>query len=149
MTDTGDYYETLGVPRDADAETIKGAFRQLAHRYHPDVSTEPDAEQRFREIAEAYGVLSGPDRRARYDEQGSAGLTGASAEDLWGGIDFTDIFGSRAPSFGTLFERLFGTAAAGPQPGEDPAPVHKSASSAEAPGSVRGPAATGPSWSVR
>jgi molecular chaperone DnaJ len=119
MTITGDYYETLGVPRDADAETIKGAFRQLAHRYHPDVSTEPDAEQRFREIAEAYGVLSDPDRRARYDEQGSAGLAGASAEDLWGGIDFTDIFGSRAPSFGTLFERLFGPAAVGPQPGED------------------------------
>ena len=119
MTVTGDYYETLGVPRDADTETIKGAFHQLAHRYHPDVSTEPDAEQRFREIAEAYGVLSDPARRASYDQQGAAGLAGASAEDLWGGIDFTDIFGSRAPSFGTLFERLFGPAATGPQPGDD------------------------------
>ena len=116
MTVRGDYYEILGVPRDADTKTIKSAFRQLAHRCHPDVSTEPDAEQRFREIAEAYGVLSDPAKRASYDEQGSAGLAGASAEDLWGGIDFTDIFGSQAPSFGNLFERLFGSSAADPQP---------------------------------
>ena len=108
MTVSGDYYGILGVPRDADTKAIKSAFRQLAHRCHPDVSTEPDAEQRFREIAEAYGVLSDPAKRARYDEQGSAGLAGASAEDLWGGIDFTDIFGSQAASFGNLFEQLFG-----------------------------------------
>ena len=111
MTVAGDYYETLGVPRDADTETIKSAFRQLAHRYHPDVSTEPDAEQRFREIAEAYGVLSDPAKRASYDAQGSAGVAGATAEDLWGGIDLADIFGSGAPAFGSLFERLFGPAA--------------------------------------
>ena len=104
----GDYYEVLGVPRDADAKTIKKAFRQLARRYHPDISTEPDAEQRFKEIAEAYGVLSDPARRASYDAQGSAGLAGATAEDLWGGIDFTDIFGSGAAAFGNLFERLSG-----------------------------------------
>jgi len=79
-----DYYEVLGVPRDADERAIKDAFRQLARRYDPDVSTEPDAEQRFREIAEAYGVLSDPAKRASYDAQGSAGLAGASAEDLWG-----------------------------------------------------------------
>ena len=114
-----DCYEVLGVPRDADTKTIKDAFRQLARRYHPDTSTEPDAEQRFKEIAEAYGVLSDPARRASYDAQGSAGLAGATAEDLWGGIDFTDIFGSGAAAFGNLFERLFGPAAAGPQRGED------------------------------
>ena len=119
MTGSGDYYEVLGVPRDADAKTIKNAFRQLARRYHPDTSTEPDAEQWFKEIAEAYGVLSDPARRASYDAQGSAGLAGATAEDLWGGIDFTDIFGSGAPAFGSLFERLFGPAAAGPPRGED------------------------------
>jgi molecular chaperone DnaJ len=119
MITRGDYYETLGVPRSADTETIKSAFRRLAHHYHPDVSTEPDAEQRFREIAEAYSVLSDPAQRASYDDQGSAGLEGASAEDLWGGINFTDVFGSRAASFGNLFERLFGPAAAGPQPGDD------------------------------
>ncbi len=119
MTVCGDYYEALGVPRDADPETIKSAFRQLAHRYHPDVSTEPDAEQRFKEIAEAYGVLSDPAKRASYDAQGSAGLAAATAEDLWGGIDFADIFGSGAPAFGSLFERLFGPAAASLRRGED------------------------------
>ena len=119
MTASGDYYQVLGVPHDADAKTIKNAFRQLARRYHPDTSTEPDAEQRFKEIAEAYGVLSDPAKRASYDAQGSAGLAGATAEDLWGGIDFTDIFGPAAPAFGGLFERLFGPPAAGPPRGED------------------------------
>ena len=119
MIISGDYYEVLGVPRDADTKTIKNAFRQLARRYHPDTSTEPDAEQRFKEIAEAYGVLSDPARRASYDAQGSAGLAGATTEDLWGGIDFADIFGSGAAAFGSLFERLFGPPAAGPPRGQD------------------------------
>jgi len=119
MTGSGDYYEVLGVPRDAGTETIKAAFRRLARRYHPDISTDPDAEQRFKEIAEAYGVLSDPARRASYDAQGSAGLAGATAEDLWGGIDFTDIFGSGATAFGGLFERLFGPATAVPPRGQD------------------------------
>ena len=119
MTVSGDYYEVLGVPRDADTKTIKNAFRQLARRYHPDTSTEPDTEERFKEIAEAYGVLSDPARRASYDAQGSAGLAGATAEDLWGGIDFADIFGSGAAAFGSLFERLFGPPAAGQQRGQD------------------------------
>ena len=119
MTVSGDYYEVLGVPRHADTKTIKDAFRQLARRYHPDISTEPDAEQRFKEITEAYGVLSDPARRASYDAHGSAGLDGGTAEDLWGGIDFADIFGSGAPAFGNLFERLFAPAAAAPQRGED------------------------------
>jgi len=119
MTVSRDYYEVLGVPRNADTETIKNAFRQLARRYHPDISTEPDAEQRFKEIAEAYGVLSDPAKRASYDARGSAGLAGATTEDLWGGIDFTDIFGPGAATFGSLFERLFGSPAARPQRGED------------------------------
>ena len=119
MTIPCDYYEVLGVPRDADTTTIKDAFRKLARRYHPDISTEPDAEQRFKEIAEAYGVLSDPAKRASYDAQGSAGLAGATAEDLWGGIDFADIFGPGAGVFGSLFERLFGPSAVGTQPGGD------------------------------
>jgi len=119
MTVSGDYYEVLGVPRDSDTKTIKDAFRQLARRYHPDTSTEPDAEQRFKEIAEAYGVLSNPAKRASYDAQGSAGLAGATAEDLWGGIDFADIFGSGSAAFGSLFERLFGPPAASPLRGQD------------------------------
>ena len=119
MTVSRDYYEVLGVSRDADTQAIKNAFRQLARRYHPDTSTEPDAEQRFKEIAEAYGVLSNPAKRASYDAQGSAGLAGATAEDLWSGIDLADIFGSGAAAFGSLFDRLFGPPAAGPQRGED------------------------------
>ncbi|MGE5132231.1 MAG: DnaJ domain-containing protein, partial [Gemmatimonadota bacterium] len=113
-----DYYQVLGVPRDADARAIKDAFRRLARRYHPDTSTEPDAEDRFKEIAEAYGVLSDPARRRDYDATGFAGLAGASPEDLWGGIDFADVFGA-AEGFGDLFGRLFGHAAAGPPRGGD------------------------------
>ena len=113
MNTRRDYYQVLGVPRDADAKALKKAFRQLARRYHPDTSTDPDAEQRFREIAEAYGVLSDPARRAAYDAHGFAGLAGASAEDLWGGIDFAGIFGPGVPGFGGLFERLFGRPEAG------------------------------------
>jgi len=118
MSGRRDYYQVLGVPRDADARALKQAFRQLARRYHPDTSTDPDAGQRFREIAEAYGVLSDPARRASYDAGGLAGLAGASAEDLWGGIDFTGIFGPGVPGFGGLFERLFGQPE-GPPRGED------------------------------
>jgi molecular chaperone DnaJ len=112
MADRRDYYEVLGVPHGADDKTIKNAFRQLARRYHPDVSAEPDADQRFREIAEAYGVLSDPAKRASYDARGFAGVAGVSAEDLWGGIDFSDVFGPGLPGLGGLFERLFGPAGA-------------------------------------
>lgn len=77
-----DYYEVLGVPRDADAKTIKDAFRQLALRYHPDRCKEPGAEERFKEIAEAYAVLSDPQKRSQYDERGFAGVAGFSPEDL-------------------------------------------------------------------
>jgi len=119
MTAQRDYYQVLGVPRDADEATIKNAFRRLARRYHPDTSTEPDGPERFREIAEAYGVLSDPAKRASYDAQGFAGLAGATAEDLWGGIDFADVFGPGAPGFGDLLEWLFGTTAGPPPRGED------------------------------
>ncbi len=111
-----DYYEVLGVPRDADAKTIKSAFRRLARRYHPDTSSEPDAQERFREVAEAYSVLSDPDKRARYDARGFAGVGGQTPEDVWGGIDFSDVFGAGAPVFGGLFDRLFGRAAAARAP---------------------------------
>jgi molecular chaperone DnaJ len=69
-----DYYELLGVARDADEQAIKKAFRRLARQLHPDVSSEPDAEQRFREITEAYEVLSSSETRALYDRYGHAGL---------------------------------------------------------------------------
>lgn len=65
-----DYYATLGVPHDADGDTIKKAYRKLARRYHPDVSREADAETRFKDIAEAYDTLKDPDKRAAYDQLG-------------------------------------------------------------------------------
>jgi molecular chaperone DnaJ len=74
-----DYYEILGVARTASAEELKSAFRQLARKYHPDVNKDPDAEKVFKEINEAYGVLSDPDKRAAYDRYGHAGVNGMGA----------------------------------------------------------------------
>jgi molecular chaperone DnaJ len=107
-----DYYEVLGIPRDADAKAIKDAFRKLAMQYHPDRNKAPDAEARFKEIAEAYAILSDPKKRAEYDTRGHAGVAGFSAEDLFSGIDFGDIFGNHFADFGFgfgdgLFDRLF------------------------------------------
>ncbi|KIQ64649.1 hypothetical protein TR51_10505 [Kitasatospora griseola] len=74
-------------PRDADRKTIKPAFRNLAHTYHPDRSTESDAQERFREITESYAVRSDPDKRTDYDRCGAADLAGASVEDLLAGLE--------------------------------------------------------------
>lgn len=95
-----DYYEVLGVARDADAKTIKDAFRKLALKYHPDRNKSPDAEARFKEIAEAYAILSDPKKRADYDARGFAGVASFSSEDLFSGIDFGDIFGDMGFDFG-------------------------------------------------
>lgn len=108
-----DYYEVLGLARDADEKAIKDAFRRLALRFHPDRNKEPGAEARFKEIAEAYAVLSDPQKRAQYDARGFAGIAGFSPEDLFGGIDFSEFFG-RTGGFGVepggegWFDRLFG-----------------------------------------
>jgi molecular chaperone DnaJ len=74
MAGERDYYEVLGVPRDVDEQALKKAFRRLARQLHPDVSQEPDAEVRFREVTEAYEVLSNSETRALYDRYGHAGL---------------------------------------------------------------------------
>src|SRR3954469_20307869 len=66
-----DYYEALEVPRDASEEDIRRSYRKLARRYHPDVSKEPDAEDRFKEISEAYEVLRDPEKREKYDRLGA------------------------------------------------------------------------------
>jgi molecular chaperone DnaJ len=103
-----DYYEVLGVPRDADQQRIKDAFRDLALRYHPDRNREPGAEERFKEIAEAYAVLSDADKRAKYDAGGFAGVADFTPQDLWGGIDLGDLFGGLGFDIGEgLFDRLF------------------------------------------
>ena len=112
MAQQRDYYEVLGVPRDADRKAIKSAFRKLALKYHPDRNKEAGAAETFKEIAEAYAVLYDPKKRAEYDARGHAGVAGFSAEDLFGGIDFEDIFGGLGFDFGGfggggLFDRLF------------------------------------------
>lgn len=99
-----DYYEILGVGRDASESELKGAFRRLARQYHPDVNDAPDAEDRFKEINEAYAVLSDADRRAAYDRYGHAGVRGAG-----GTSDFTVDFSDFADIFGEFFG--FGRAA--------------------------------------
>ena len=111
-----DYYELLGVARDASHAEIKRAFRNLARELHPDVSQEPDAELRFRAVAEAYEVLSDPERRSTYDRFGHAGLQG-------GGFSPVDAdFGSLSDVFAAFFgETLFGrTGGAGPRPSRGP-----------------------------
>jgi len=87
-----DYYETLGVQRNANADELKSAFRNLARKYHPDVNKSPDAEERFKEINEAYAVLSDADKRAAYDRYGKAGLNGMGGMPDYTNIDFSDIF---------------------------------------------------------
>jgi len=87
-----DYYDVLGVDRDADEPAIKKAFRKLARQFHPDVNTDdPEAEAKFKEAAEAYEVLSDADSRAAYDHYGFAGLKGRSVPDF-SGFGFSDLF---------------------------------------------------------
>ncbi|MGC9469055.1 MAG: molecular chaperone DnaJ [Anaerolineae bacterium] len=94
-----DYYSVLGVSRDASPEEIKKAYRQLARKYHPDVSSEPNAEDKFKEVNAAYEVLSDVEKRAMYDRYGTEGPPGLGGFDFGGMRDPFDIF---AEVFGNL-----------------------------------------------
>lgn len=113
-----DYYEILGVPRNASKDDVKKAFRKLAREYHPDVSKHADAEAKFKEINEAYEVLSDEDKRSRYDRFGAAGVSGNG---------FPGAGGAGFSGFEEIFEEFFtnftGSRASGrrrgPRPGND------------------------------
>ncbi len=99
-----DYYEVLGVSKSASADEIKKAYRKLAIKYHPDKNpNDKDAEEKFKEAAEAYEVLSNPEKKQRYDQFGHAGLGGASGGGYGGGIDINDIFDQFSDIFGGGF----------------------------------------------
>ena len=102
-----DYYEVLGVSKEADEKEIKSAFRKLAKKYHPDVSKEPDAAEKFKEAQEAYAVLSDEQKRRQYDQYGHAAfdqMNGGAGFDF-SDFDFSDIFGDL---FGSAFGGGFG-----------------------------------------
>ena len=123
MADKRDYYEVLGVSRDASKDEIKRAYRKMAKKYHPDVNKAPDAADKFKEVNEAYEVLTDENKKAAYDryghaafEQGGAGAGGFGGQGFGGfeDMDFGDIFGS---FFGGGQSRS--RRPTGPQKGED------------------------------
>ncbi len=110
MANKRDYYEVLGVDRNTNADELKKAYRKLAIKYHPDKNPgDKEAESKFKEIAEAYAVLTDPQKKARYDQFGHAGMGGAAGGGGGGGFtvedifsQFGDIFGDESP-FGSFF----------------------------------------------
>lgn len=125
MSTKRDFYEVLGVSRNASSEEIKKAYRKLARKYHPDVNRDDEkAAEKFKEISHAYEILSDPQKREAYDRFGHAAFdpknNGAGGFGDFGGFDFDDIGGA----FGDIFDMFFGTAAGrrarrGPQRGAD------------------------------
>jgi len=120
MMDFKDYYAVLGVAKSASQEEIQRAYRKLARKYHPDINQTPGAEDKFKDIGEAYEVLKDPDKRAKYDRYGAAwkaaqqggGAPPPGYEDLWGDLgDMDDSIFSGSSGFSSFFEQLFGAAA--------------------------------------
>jgi molecular chaperone DnaJ len=118
MADKRDYYEVLGVDKNADEAAIKKAYRKLAMKYHPDVNKEEGAEDKFKEINEAYEVLSDSEKRKNYDQFGFAGVDPnfqAGGNPFGQGFDFSDLFGGSAQyssggfgGFDDIFGSMFG-----------------------------------------
>lgn len=117
-----DYYQIMGIPRDATQDDIKRTYRKLARKYHPDVSKEPEAETRFKEIGEAYEVLKDPEKRAAYDRLGTRWKSGQEFQPPpeWGqGFEFHggEFAQSAASPFSSFFEALFGRSQGGQRHG--------------------------------
>jgi molecular chaperone DnaJ len=124
MTEKRDYYEVLGVPRTASKDEIKDAYRKLAMQYHPDRNKAPDAEEKFKEISEAYAVLSDDEKRQQYDMLGHAGFDQRyTTEDIFRGADFDSIFRDLGAGFGfrDIFNMFFGGRGFGEEYEEQPA----------------------------
>ncbi len=117
-----DFYQVLGVPRSASQEEIQGAYRKLARTYHPDVNRSPEAEERFKDVSEAYSVLNDPDQRRRYDAFGpDFRRMPEGAEPAYAGQE-TSANGFGSVDFEDLFGGMFGThhgGTRGPMPGAD------------------------------
>ncbi|MGA3289562.1 MAG: molecular chaperone DnaJ [Candidatus Bathyarchaeia archaeon] len=107
MAEKRDYYEVLGVQRNVSKDQIKDAYRKLAMQFHPDRNKSPQAEERFKEISEAYAVLSDDQKRQQYDTLGHSGFDQRyTSEDIFRGADFDSIF--RDAGFGDIFRSFFG-----------------------------------------
>ncbi|MGI0082294.1 MAG: molecular chaperone DnaJ [Nitrosopumilaceae archaeon] len=110
MSTKRDYYEVLGVQKNASQDEIKSQYRKLALKFHPDRNKSPDAAEHFKEISEAYAVLSDSEKRKIYDTYGHAGVDGRySTEDIFRGarVNFEDIFGNVFGGFGGGFDSIF------------------------------------------
>ncbi|MBQ8659571.1 MAG: molecular chaperone DnaJ [Bacilli bacterium] len=109
MASSRNYYDVLGVSKTADEKEIKSAFRKLAKQYHPDINKEPGAEEKFKEIGEAYAVLSDPEKKKQYDQFGHEAYTqGASQGGFGGGFGGFSGFGADDIDLSGIFEDLFG-----------------------------------------
>ncbi|WP_195957189.1 molecular chaperone DnaJ [Enterococcus gallinarum] len=111
MADKRDYYEVLGLQKGASDDEIKKAYRKLSKKYHPDINKEPDAEAKFKEISEAYEILSDPQKRAAYDQYGHAGTDpnyGGSYGGGFGGFNGGGFSGGGFGGFEDIFESFFG-----------------------------------------
>ena len=104
-----DYYEVLGVPKDADDAALKKAYRVLAKKYHPDANPgDKEAEAKFKEASEAYGILSDPEKRKQYDQFGHAAFENGGGADGYGGYGGFDFNGDMGDIFGDIFGDFFG-----------------------------------------